>query len=324
MGPIQSQVWDHWAAMVLAARPVVGTLDEARDCASQAIVQYLEQDPGDVANLEAFMVTIAKRRAIDVARARARARVRDERFAHEVSLTAPDVAEDIAARAEAFWADEQARRLLQPRVYQLLQLVADGVPLAEVAKRLDMTERAAQSHLLRARRLVRSALTQTIAALGLAWAAVRRLSGPAAVTAPALAAALVLAIGTSVSPPATEAPALAIQPRVTFVPDADAHATSTAAGASTASIRRTGSAAGSTTTTSRPQAETALKVKTPVGGVAVEERDDGHRSNGTVERVLHCLQNFRVELNYQGCDDGSSQQDPGQPSGDRPLLPAVR
>jgi DNA-directed RNA polymerase specialized sigma24 family protein len=306
--------------MVLAARPVVGTLDEARDCASEALVQYLEHDPGDVQNLEAFMVTIAKRRAIDHARARTRARLRDNRFAHEVSLTTPDVAEDIAARAEAFWADQQAQQLLQPRVYKLLQLVADGVPLAEVARRLDMTERAAQSHLLRARRVVRAALAQTLAALAVGVTTVRRGWGPAAVTAPLLAAASVLAIGTAVSPPRANEPRLAIQPQTTVVTDADAR--ETAALAKAAVVRRTG-VVGHPARRPVTTSKTVLNVTMPTGSVALEKRDDGHQSGNYVEQVVWCLQHLRVEPHYQGCDDGSPHQDLGQPPGDRPLLPAV-
>jgi RNA polymerase sigma factor (sigma-70 family) len=315
--------------MVLAARPVVGTLDEARDCASEAIVQYLEGDRRDVANLEAFMVTIAKRRAIDRARARQRARLRDERYAHESGLSAPDVAEDIATRAEALWADREARRLLQPRVYELLQLVADGVPITEIAQRLGMTERAAQSHLLRARRVVRAALAKTLAGLGIAAAAIRRWWGPAAVTAPVLAAAFVLAIGTATAPRLAP-PGLTLLPRTTTVPGADAlSADATKASAS----RRTGG--GSSTAAPKraaaPQPKRDLYVRIPGGGaVAIEDRDNGHRSDNVVEAWVWCLQHFRVDDEYIGCDteetsaETSAQQGAGQPTGDRPLVPALR
>jgi RNA polymerase sigma factor (sigma-70 family) len=309
--------------MVLAARPVVGTLDEARDCASLAIVQYLEQAPRDVENLEAFLVTIAKRRAIDHVRAQSRARLRDERFAHETALSAPDVAEDVATRAEAYWADQEARRLLQPRVYELLQLVADGVPLSEVAQRLDMTERAAQSHLLRARRVVRAALAKTLAALGLGAAAVRRWWGPAAMTAPVLAAVFILAIGTAEAPALTaKPPALTLLPRTTDVQDAEA--TAGLSGAGTGTARRTGDSSATRGTPAKPPRRNVVKVLTPVGGVGLDERDNGHQSDNEVEAVLWCLQHLRIELNYQGCDDGSSQQGAGQPAGDGPLLPSRR
>ena len=307
--------------MVLAARPVVGTVEEARDCAAQAVLQYLEHDPRDVANLEAFMVTIAKRRAFDHVRGRERTRVRDDRYAHECPLSAPDVAEDVAARAEARWVDQEARRLLQPHVYELLQLIADGVPMSEVATRLGMTQRAVQSHLLRARRTVRAALAESLAALGIAAAAVRRWWGPAAVTAPVLAAALVLAIGTAEAP-APEPPTLTLLPRTSALPALDA---ARLAGASSSASRRTGS--GSVTHHGRngSASRTELAVTTPVGSVSLEKRDNGHHSDNVVDEWLWCLQHFRHEVGgYIGCDTESAQQGTGQPAGDGPLLPAVR
>ena len=322
MCPIQTQVWDHWGAMVLAARPVVGTLDEARDCASQAIVQYFEQDRRDVANLEAFMVTIAKRRAIDHVRGRERARLRDDRYGHELTLTAPDVAEDIATRAEAVWADHEARRLLQPRVYELLTLVADGVPMVEVALRLGMSERAAQSHLLRARRLVRAALAKTLAALGLAGTAIRRWWGPAAATAPVLAAVFVLAIGTARAPVAAP-PVLTLLPRTTTVPAADPVDPS---GSQPPASRRTGVET-APRGTNRPQATAPqgdLLVMTPVGGVGIEDRDNGHHSDNVVEAWVWCLQHFTVDDEYIGCEtEQSPEQGAGEASGDRPLVPVL-
>ncbi|MDP9164824.1 MAG: hypothetical protein M3O32_01950 [Actinomycetota bacterium] len=108
-GPVEClPVWDHWDAMVAASLNVLGSRDQAHDCAAEAMAQVLQRRPADIANLEAFMVTVAKRRAIDRHRARARDRRRDARLAGEAAITLPDLAEDIAARAEARWADEQA------------------------------------------------------------------------------------------------------------------------------------------------------------------------------------------------------------------------
>jgi RNA polymerase sigma factor (sigma-70 family) len=308
--------------MVLAARPVVGSTDEARDCASEAIVQYLQRRPEDIDNLEAFMVTIAKRRAIDHARARTRARLRDDRFANEHVLTAPDVAEDIAARAEAFWADEQARRLLSPHVYELLRLVADGVPFPEVARRLDMSERAVQSHLHRARRLVRAALAKTLAALGLSTASLRKWAGTPATAAPALAAAFVVAVQVLGGSLAPAAPALELMPSTTVVDDTG---TTTASGATRSTSSRLGSGQPATSLRHRDAAGAAriVSVQTHVVGADVEKHDDGYQSSGPVDQLQHCLENLRIELRYQGCEQPSADQGAGQPAGDGPGLPAV-
>jgi RNA polymerase sigma factor (sigma-70 family) len=308
--------------MVLAARPVVGSTDEARDCASEAIVQYLERRPEDIGNLEAFMVTIAKRRAIDHERARRRARLRDERFANEHALTAPDVAEDIAARAEAFWADEQASRLLSPHVYELLRLVADGVPFPEVARRLDMSERAVQSHLHRARRLVRAALAKTLAALGLGTASLRKWAGTPATAAPALAAAFVVAVQVLGGSPAPAAPALALMPSTTIV-DGTGFATASMTSRSASGqngVRLAATSMGHRTPTAAPR---IVGVQTHVVGVDLEKHDDGYHSSGPVEQIQHCLQNLRIEVHYQGCEQPSADQGAGQPAGDGQALPAV-
>ena len=308
--------------MVLAARPVVGSMDEARDCASEAVLQYLQQRPEDVHNLEAFLVTIAKRRAIDHTRARTRARARDERVAGELAVSAPDVAEDIAARAEAFGADEQARRLLQPHVYELLRLVADGVPFPEVARRLDLTERAVQSHLLRARRVVRAALAKTLAALGLGSVSLRKLPGTATATAPAVAAALVIGAGVlgGIASRPTQ-PGLVLLPSTTVQGDEEADVSALAERTLGAPASALGSAL--STKPRRSDPTRVVLLQTGVVGVEVQQRDDGQQSSGPVERLQHCVENLRVELDYLGCEHESAEEDLGEPSGDRPALPAV-
>ena len=311
--------------MVHAAQPVVGSLDEARDCASEAIVQYLQHAPEDVHNLEAFLVTIAKRRAIDHARARTRARARDARFAGELALSAPDVAEDIAARAEALWADAQARELLAPHVYELLQLVADGVPLPEVAQRLGLTERSVQSHLLRARRVVRAALARTLAALGACGAAIRRWSGPAGASASAVTAALVLAIAVSepaAPAPSPSSPSFTLMPTTTLSSDPVTNASRSVHHETSLLHTATVTPPIGRSSGGRTQ-QSVVDVQTPLIGAEVQDRDDGQQSANVVERLQHCLQYLRIELHYQGCEAPSADQSSGQLTGDRPALPAL-
>jgi RNA polymerase sigma factor (sigma-70 family) len=308
--------------MVLAARPVVGSADEARDCASEAIVQYLEQRPDEVLNLEAFLVTIAKRRALDHARARTRARIRDDRYARATPLSAPDIAEDIAARAEAFWADEQARRLLSPHVYGLLRLVADGVPFPEVARRLDISERAVQSHLHRARCQVRAALAKTLAALGLAAAGLRKWADTPVTAAPALAAAFVIAVQILGGGPLPAEPDLTLLPSTTIV-DETASMSAHPAGTGTVIGGTTRGTAVSTRRHVAAPRHSLADVQTPVVGLEVQKRDDGKHASGWVERVQDCLTNLRIELHYQGCEPQSADQGAGEPAGDGPAFPTV-
>ena len=67
-------------------------------------------------------------------------------------------------------------------------------------------------------------------------------------------------------------------------------------------------------------------MQTPVAGVSVDERDNGHHSDNEVDALLWCLQHFRHEVGGTiGCDGGtaSAEQGSGQAAGDGPLLPAV-
>ncbi|MDP9183750.1 MAG: sigma-70 family RNA polymerase sigma factor [Actinomycetota bacterium] len=184
----------HWPAMVGVAHAVLGSVDDAEECAAAALVQVLAQAPANVQNHEAYLVTVAKRRAFDMRRAQHRAQRRDARLALLDDRTVADLAEDVVAKAEAAWADATAQRLLSPRVYRLLQLVGEGVPTSQIAAELGLTDRAVESHLMRARRTMRSALARAVALLGLLGAGLRRSLGPAAPLTVAAAAILMITL----------------------------------------------------------------------------------------------------------------------------------
>src|SRR3954463_7143563 len=103
--------WAQWDAMVHAANGVLGSRDDAAECATQALVQVLERPPVEVLNPEAFMVTIARRRAIDHVRSQARYRKAAMRSA-PADLAIADIAEAVCEREQAAWVDELARRRL--------------------------------------------------------------------------------------------------------------------------------------------------------------------------------------------------------------------
>ncbi len=188
----QVEIEQHWRAMVRVARSVLGSSDEAEECAGAAMVQVLERQPEGVKNLEAYMVTVAKRRALDRLRSLHRARRRDLLLAAQSGVGIADIAEDVVARAEARWMHEEARQRLSAQSFRILQAVANNEELEHVARREGITLRAAQSDLFRSRRLLRSVWARTLAFLGGAWAFGRR--RPVTAAAPLTAVGLVLVL----------------------------------------------------------------------------------------------------------------------------------
>jgi RNA polymerase sigma factor (sigma-70 family) len=297
---VEHELWGHWPAMVRAARPVVGSLDDAQDCASEALAQFIERRPPDVDNLEAFLVTVARRRAVDHVRARTRARAREDRAARELTVEVPDVADEVAGRAEATWVAHEASRLLQPRAYSLLQMVAEGLPVPEIAARLGIQAHAVEARIMRARRTLRAVVARGLAGFGLGLAGVRRWASPAGASTAAVAAALVIALlddstGLAVAP-APRAPAV-VHPVVA------ADLEPGRAGPVRVLVRSRQAHIPSGPSVLPPQGS----VTTPAGSVALELHDDGNRSRGPVERLLTCLDNLRVGVGYQGCESPSDR-----------------
>jgi DNA-directed RNA polymerase specialized sigma24 family protein len=294
---VSAQAWDHWDDMVHAASPVVRSREDARDCAAEALTQYLESHPEVVRDAHALLTTISKRRAFDQVRAESYTRSLVARLAREGPSVTPDVADDIVARAEAVWVDEEARRLLTPELYEMLVLVGEGVPMREIAERLGMTESSANSRLVRARRTVRGALARTLAVLGIGAAAVRRTAGPAAASSAVLATAFAIAV--SVPPQAAEQPRLQVLPEVTVVPGAEVvQASERSERSSSADAARLRTAARRTSA----RDNTIAAAQTAAAGVSVRHTDDGHRSSGPDEQLQRCVQNLRVTTRYLGCE----------------------
>jgi len=305
--PDSKHLVEQWSALVRVTQGLVDSREDAEDCASSAVLQLLERTGERVDNEQAFLITVAKRRAVDRARSRERARRRDSRLAGQQHLGPVDVAEDVAARAEAQWVDRTAQEVLSAKAYRLLRLLADGHDVAVAAAELGMTQRAAESLLLRSRRTVRRAWTKTLAVLGVlggCWLRPLRRWGPAAGPAAALAASVLLVAGAPAVGrilPARTAPS-AVDTRTV---DHDGARAATSSAPASQAVK--GSAPGRATASRRPArtapaATTFVSLSQPMGGHAriIEKRRRGTPA-GPVETVLECMQDFTVSAAHVGC-----------------------
>lgn len=295
-------VWAHWRPMVRAAYSVLGDRDDAVEAASEALAQVVARPPSGVRNPEAFLVTIAKRRAIDQLRALSSDRRRALLVGRSHAQTEVDVAEAVVDQHEAAWVDETARAVLPAASYELLRLLADGVELSAAARQLGMTTRAAQSRLHRARQVMRTALARTLAGLAALGAGLRKAIGLSGTGAAVLAALFLVAPLTA----AVNGPQPVAEPSVHDV------AAPTPSPRSTPQLRPDGGGQRTATVGVRPPPATASVVvapvrptpqlRTPLGGIGSYDKDDGYKASGPVDLLLHCVQNLHVQWQYQGCD----------------------
>jgi RNA polymerase sigma factor (sigma-70 family) len=196
---------EHWPAMVGACLRLLGSVEDAEDCASAALLSVVQRGGvGDVDSPRAWLVAVARRRAADVLRARARDDRRAQRLAAHHDMVEADVAEAVADRAEARWLTRTAEAAVPAPTRNVVRALASGMTVTEAADELGMTKRAAESHLHRARTTWRAVRA---GALGVAvWtAACLRKALPAAPQAALAAAAVVTAVAVA-SPPAAPTP----------------------------------------------------------------------------------------------------------------------
>jgi RNA polymerase sigma factor (sigma-70 family) len=289
----------HWPAMVRVCESTLGSREDAEDCAATALLGVVQRGGlSEVANGEAWMVAVARRRAVDVLRGRDRERRRGERLAAHTAGVTPVVAEHVADRAEAQWLASVAREGLPHSTQRLLEALAEGFPIDEAAAQLEISKRAAESHLHRARRALRAAWASTLAVWGVLVAAARR-AAPAAPAAALAASTLALAVSTPA--PAGEAdPALRPQPvlereaSTAVVPRAETSASGRA-------LVEPAPAAVPVHALAR-QRQRQLPTAVGVGSVAVSvsEKERSGPSD-PVGVVLHCLSEMEVSATTMGC-----------------------
>ncbi|WP_346135160.1 sigma-70 family RNA polymerase sigma factor [Lentzea roselyniae] len=200
---------------------------EAEDCVHEALLamltRYPEQvgdcDDAPIEQVEAWLGVTAHRKLVDHLRRSQRERNALARL-HAAAPPAPDPSEVVAEQALAIWLIK-ALRELPATTQQVCRLVAEGVSTEETAARLGLTCRSVQSHLTRARRLLRHLAAGAAAALACAALRLTRhtttavaATAPTAVTAAAMIGVTLLPHHTPVQhvtaqaspPPASSAP----------------------------------------------------------------------------------------------------------------------
>lgn len=174
-----------WSVAFRRCRVAGAQPEDAQDCAQDAIAELLAR-PDDVDSPKAWVATVACRRYIDLCRLRAKERTAG--LAPTPAGLVPDAIdpEELAVgRAYARWAVGRMRRWPKPTLAVCATLAA-GMSRPEISRRLGLTHRALESHLTRARRLLRALGLLTVAAIALG----RALRAAAPAGSPAAAAAL--------------------------------------------------------------------------------------------------------------------------------------
>lgn len=187
--------------LVGVCRPLVGSLADAEDCAAEALAALIEPGiPAHVRDERAWLITIAKRRAVDLLRQRERQGRRQDRLVqctqHRVMA---DVAQSVTSEAGAEWLLRQAKHQLPATSYAVVQAMANGQDAEEAAEQLGLTRRSVESHLHRARKVLRPLATSALVAISWLVAGVRR-RAPAAGSLAAAAIAVTAVLLPAVDP----------------------------------------------------------------------------------------------------------------------------
>lgn len=308
-----ADVLETWPAMVRVCRGVLGNRQDAEDCAAEAVVSVLADGRHEQArNVEAFMVTVARRRAVDVLRRRDREQRRAVRLQAELDLTAPDVAEALVDQAEAQWLARQARLQLTPSALAVLAELAEGASVEQAAATLGVSRRSVESHLLRARRVLRGLSAGPLALLGWLLAPFRRAPATPAtgVTLAAAAAVLSLALALPDMPgegnprdPVTVRPLNGDPVPPAPIPPEPAAPRAVPAGsgpASTVPAQPPEQPPAAARQSVLPAPSPVASVSTPAVRVDVDSREDP--AEGTVlEELQHCVQTLQVSNEHIGC-----------------------
>lgn len=304
------ETWSSRRALaVREATRVLGQRDDAEDCAHDALLVALDRpELLDSARREAgWIAVVARRRAIDHIRRKARTGALSHSFGDPDQRREPDFADDVASRLAAKALSEDIAELPAATQSVLRQLAAGGTT-ADAARALGITKRSADSHLQRARRHLGDRWMSALTALTGAFTLARRPARGAVVALAATPVALMLAVTQEpqsralrtqpASVPAIGEPALTVERNPAVVAPlvaAAAEQVPTEAAPRPRSVE----------VANRPNTRSALRevvgvTPAPDTSVTVTHTGDGE-DTPPVEAVQRCLDELTVSATYVGC-----------------------
>jgi len=186
------RVWSHREQLLRVARRRSTSMEEAEDAVHEAMVRAAERAHVDGDRLGAWLTTVTVRLCVDRFR-----QINREAEVHTRSVltAAPNqvtVEEAVCDRAEAKWLADRSGDL-PARQAEALCLQAKGLDLPQIAQRMELSYRAVQSLLARARKTLRATLAGTLAIFVWSWRGRPRV-GVGAQTTILVSAAATLAI----------------------------------------------------------------------------------------------------------------------------------
>lgn len=166
-----ARVWDNRALLLRIARRHGADAEDAEDAVQEAMLRAAEHPEIAEDRLRAWLVAVTTRLCMDGHRSRSREVRRWQRMTAraEVQQAGQHLEDEVCERSEAAWVASMATEVLPPRQAQALLLTAEGCDVQQVANRLGVRYRAAESLLARARRTVRIAVTTGLGVLVWAW-----------------------------------------------------------------------------------------------------------------------------------------------------------
>ena len=285
-----------------ACRAILGNAEDAEDCVSQAIEAALAS-PIELNDARAWLLTVSRRRAIDLLRRRQLERRRPPCAAPAAS-DAECHYDEILDTHEARWLGQQVHRL--PRTTcRVFKRFVEGDSVVDIAQVTGLSKRSVESHLLRARRQLKTAWARTLGWTLTGLIALRRLchhgsTETAQMASFALVGAIVFA-GVSAGPDDSRgARAVISLTSRAATPLLRARAPQThpweRQGHRPPSPPPPHSGHGAR----RARVAPSVTVVTPVSRSSVSEKDRGGGSD-PVSTVTGCLDNFEVSDAHIGC-----------------------